>query len=100
MDEFSENNEADDNIILGGQGETKKIMDVFLAMSESDDEVKEIKNDIKDMLIGFCDENETWTPKQLKTGYKFYKQYVKDRGKAVESELERDKIIELISNIE
>ena len=81
------------------QEDTKKIMDVFLSMSEQDDEVKEIKTDQKDMLTSFCEENEQWTPKQLKAGYTYYKKYIKDKGQATEDELERDKIIEMIDQI-
>lgn len=80
--------------------ETKKIVTVFLEMAEQNEEIKEIKADQKEMLELFCEQSEQWTPKQIKVGFKYYTQLIKDRGAATEAELEREKIIEVISLIE
>ena len=56
-------------------------------------------HDQKEMIEMYCEQNSQWTVKQIKTGYKIFTKFIKDRQKTTEEELEREKIVELITNI-
>jgi len=79
--------------------EAKKVLNIFAEMEEQNEELKSIKSDQKDMIALFCEENEDYTPKQIKAGYKYFLKFVKDRSQLTEDELEREKMIELIEQV-
>ena len=79
--------------------EVNKIIKVLSEIHEHNEEIKDIKADTKEMIELFCEQNPDYTPKQIRSGYKYFKKFVKDRQQLTEEELEREKIIELIEQI-
>jgi len=77
----------------------KKIVALFESMISAEDEVKEIKSDIKDAIEMYCLENDHFTPKAIKSGFVYFKKLIKDRGATQDDESQREKIIEIISEL-
>ena len=78
--------------------EAKKIIKIFSEMEEMKQDVKDINTSLKEMLELFCEQNDNYSPKQIKTGYKFFVKHQKNKQALTLDELERDKMIEIIEN--
>ena len=62
--------------------------------------MKDLKEEIKDSISTFCEENDQYEPKAIKNGYKFFKKLTNDHQEAVSEEFMRDKIVELLIGVQ
>lgn len=76
--------------------EAKPILDLFEQIALREDDIKELREEIKDAIDLFCEEYDAYEKKAVKTGYKFFKQLAKDKSSTVDEEFQRDKIVELL----
>ncbi len=74
----------------------EKVLRIFGEMVEKEEEQKDIRQDTKEMIDLFCEQNDNFTPKQIKAGFAYFKKFNKDRSLLAEDELERDMMIEII----
>jgi hypothetical protein len=76
--------------------EKQAILTLFERMLERDEEIKDIREEQKDAIAEFCEENSKFEPKAIKDGYRFFKKLGKDGSSARDEEYQRDKIVELL----
>jgi hypothetical protein len=76
--------------------EEQGILQLFERLSERDEEIKDLREEMKDAISMFCEEFEQFEPKAIKDGYRFFKKLAKDKSSTVDAEFQRDKIVELL----
>lgn len=92
--------DKDINLVEGTPDEVlaERLVNLYEDIDEQNEDIKEIKSDQKDMIDLFCEQNEEFTKKQVKAGFKYFIKVLKDRSEVTVDELEREKIIELIES--
>ncbi len=84
---------------MGLKEDAANIMQLFARIEQEDEKIDVCKDDKKAAIELFCENNEQFTPQQIKAGYKYFSKLVKDKSKVLETESEREKMIEIIHNI-
>lgn len=76
--------------------EAEGILSLFERLVERDEEIKDLRLEMKDAIEQFCEEHDQFEPKAIKEGYRFFKKLGKDKSSTVDAEFQRDKIVELL----
>jgi len=74
----------------------QKILNLFEEIANREVEIKDIKDEIKESIDRFCEENTEFEVKAVKVGYRFFKNLAKDKSSTVDQEFQRDKIVECL----
>ena len=76
--------------------DAKIIFNLFEDLANLDEEIKEMRADIKERVEAFCENNDEFEPKAIKEAYRFFKKLTKDKSSTVDEEFQRDKLVELL----
>ena len=74
----------------------QKMMTLFEEIAIKENDISEVKTEIKESIDLFCNNNQEFRPKNIKEGYRFFKKLCKDKTVTVDNEFQRDKIIDIL----
>lgn len=74
----------------------KEILGLFEELQKREEEIKEIRQEIKDAIETFCERSNKFEPKAIKESFKIYKSITKDKSKTVDLEYQKDQIFEYL----
>jgi arginine deiminase len=74
----------------------KEILGLFDELQSRENEIKELRQEIKDAIELFCEKNDKFEPKAIKDSFKLYKSISKDKSKTVDLEFQKDQIFEYL----
>ena len=74
----------------------EKIIGLFSEIADREEEIKSLREEIKESIESFCEEHDDYEKKAIKDAYKFFKNLSKDKTTAVDTEFQRDKIVDLL----
>lgn len=72
------------------------IMELFEQLLGREEEIKELREEMKDAISQFCEQYDQFEVKQIKEGFRFFKKLAKDKSSTMDMEFQRDKIVELL----
>lgn len=73
-----------------------KIIYLFESIANAESDISAIRQEIKDSIEKFCEENDEFEAKVVKETYRFFKRLAKDKSSTVDQEFQRDKLVELL----
>ena len=77
----------------------EKLLNLFSELSDREDSIKSIRQEMKDAIEIFCEEHDECEIKSVKEAYRVYKKFTKDRTEAVNQEFQRDKLVDILMNL-
>lgn len=76
--------------------EGKRILGLFEQLANREEEMRDIRAEMKDAIDQFCEEFDNFEPKVVREAYRFFKKLAKDKSEAMDVEIQREKLIELL----
>lgn len=78
--------------------EGKRVLGLFEQIANREEEIRDIRSEIKDAIEQFCEEFDNYEPKVIREAYRFFKKLAKDKSEAMDVEIQREKLIELLTS--
>ena len=76
--------------------EAQRLLGLFEQIANREQEISDIRQEIKDAIEQFVEEFDTYEAKVIRDGYRFFKKLAKDKSSTVDAEVQREKIIDLL----